>query len=201
MEEKKNLNEYSIYNNYNGTYELNTVLYKDINLCCCFDGKKIIMNDRNKFTFVYKTTGYLAFIFLIFSIFPFTGLIYGIIKMEYNNMFFCFIFIFIEGLIIGFCLNYYNCLILDQNTVTIIKRRLLYNTSLSYERCELEKFKVEFRSDYDVETGSSHHYYFNFFLKSGKIETIYSLIPTKIDFNKEGIDTLTKIINQYIQSL
>ena len=198
MEEKKYLNENYLYN---GTCELNTIVYKDINLCCCFDGRKIIMNDRNKFTFVYRTTGYLAFIFSLFAIFPLTRIVYDLIKMDYYNMLICFLYILIEGLVIGFCLNYYNCLILDQNTITIIKRRLLYKTSSSYENCELEKFEVEFRSDYGAEGGSSHYYYFDFFLKSGKIETIYCLIPTKIDFNKEGIDTLKNIINQYIQSL
>ena len=43
MEEKKNLNENSVYNNlYNGTYELlNTIIYEDIDCCCCScSGKK-----------------------------------------------------------------------------------------------------------------------------------------------------------------
>ena len=203
MEEKKNLDENSIINNYyNGSYELNTNIYEDINLCCCcFGGKKIIINNRSKFTFVYKSLGFLIFIYFIFSSIPLAGIVYGIIISEYKNIFLGLLFILIEGIIIGCCLNYYNCLILDQNTISIIKRRLIYKTYSSYEMCDLDKFEVEFSSDYDVESGSTHHYYFNLFLKSGKIETIYCLIPTKTNFNKEGIDALTKIINQYIKSL
>ena len=202
MEEKKNLNENSIYNIYNGTYELNTILYEDIDCCCCgFGGKKIIMNDRNKITFIYKSRGFLVFIFFLYSIIPLAGIVIDIIKKDYNNLLIILLFILIGGLVIGCSLNYYNCLMLDQNTITIIKRRLLFKTTSSYERSELEKFEVEFSSDYDVERGRAHYYYFNLFLKSGKVETIYCLIPTKIDFNKEGIDALTNIINQYIKSL
>jgi len=201
MEEKKNLNDI-IYNNYNGIYKLNVNLYEDINLCCCcFGGKKIIMNGRNKFTFVYKTGGYLAFIFCLLSFFPLAGLVFDIIKNEHRKILICLLFILIEILIIGFCVDYYNYLILDQNTITIIKRRLFFKTSLTFERCDLEKFEVEFRSEFDSERGRSHRYYFNLFLKSGKVLTIYRLIPTKLDFNKEGIDALTNIINQYINSL
>ena len=89
MEEKKNLNENSIYNNiYNGTYELlNTIIYEDIDCCCCScSGKKIIMNDRNKFTFVYRSGCHLAEIFFISSLIPLFGLIYEIIILNYMTM-------------------------------------------------------------------------------------------------------------------
>ena len=61
-------------------------------------------------------------------------------------------------------------------------------------------FEVEFKDYYDSDKGLEHYYYFNFVLRSGYVETIFCLNPTKHDFDYEGIDALTNIINQYINS-
>ena len=207
MEQKKNLDENSLYNNiynsYNGTYELlNTIIYKDLDcFCCSCDGKKIIMNNRNKFTFFYRGKCLYAYSFILCLLFPVFGLVGTILKSDYWGMLVILLIALIIVLVLGCYLKYYSCLILDQNTITIIKRRLLFKTSSTYERCDLEKFELEFKDLYDSDRGFSDYYYFNLFLRSGKVETIYCLNPTIHNFNKEGIDALTNIINQYINSL
>ena len=60
---------------------------------------------------------------------------------EYWKMLFFLLITLIIVLVIGCCFNFYSCLILDQNTITIIKRKLFYKESSTYERCDLEKFK------------------------------------------------------------
>ena len=60
---------------------------------------------------------------------------------------------------------------------------------------------MNFKYEEDAEIGSSDYYKFNLYLRSGKIETVYFLIPVNPAFNKEGIDDLKNIINQYINYL
>ena len=60
---------------------------------------------------------------------------------------------------------------------------------------------MNFKYEEDAEIGSSDYYKFNLYLRSGEVETVYFLIPVIPAFSKEGIDALTNIINQYINSL
>ena len=47
---------------------------------------------------------------------------------------------------IGFYLNYYSCLILDENSVKIIKRKLFYKKTIIYDKFDLDRNELEYKS-------------------------------------------------------
>ena len=116
---------YSI--NINDILGSNSIIY-DNKDCSFFNfkGKKIIINDKRKFTFIYRSTYYLAFLLTLFSSFIIPGIVFCIIKRKIKSLLVGLLLYLIIISIIGFYLNYFSRLILDENSVKIIKRKLFY---------------------------------------------------------------------------
>ena len=190
--------ELNINTKYNDILEPNSIIYehKDC-ICCSCKGKKIIMNDRNKFTFIYRSTCYLAFLLIFFSFFIIPGIVFWIIKRKISSLivglliYLCIIFI------ICFNLNYYSCLILDENSAKIIKSKLFYKKTFTYDRFELDRFELEYKSG-ENEESASYYYHFSLYLISGGKEIIYSIGRNNNNLNKETYDALLNIVNLYI---
>ena len=100
-------------------------------------------------------------------------------------------------IIIGFCFNYYTCLILEENSVKIIKRKLYYKKTIVYDKFDLDRIELEYKSGGNDE-GPHHYYYFNLILTSGKKEIIYKLGTNNDKLNREAFDALINIVNLYI---
>ena len=188
-----------IHSKYNDLLEPNIILYDDKDcICCNCKGQKIIMNDRNKFTFINRSTCCLSFLSIFsFSFLILPGIISFIIYQNLESLLISLLFFLISIIIIGFCLNYYSCLILEENSIKIIKRKLLYKTTIIYDKFELDRIELEYKSDED-EDSPRHCYYFNLLLTSGKKEMIYKLSTNNDKVNREGFDALLNIVNLYI---
>ena len=188
-----------IHTKYNDLLEPNSTIYDDNDCFCCnFRGQKIIMNDRNKFTFIYRSTFCLTFLLIVcFSFLILPGIIYFINYQKLESLLISLLIFFIFIIIIGFCLNYYSCLILDENSVKIIKRKLLYKKTIIYDKFELDRIELEYKSDED-EDSPRHCYYFNLLLTSGKKELIYKLGTNNDKVDREAFDALINIVNLYI---
>ena len=188
-----------IHSKYNDLLEPNSLIYEDKNcIGCNGTGQKIIMNDKSKFTFIYRSTLCLTFISIlnILSLI-FLGISYFIMyrKLEVLLLFIftCLIYI----IIIGFYINFSSCLILDENSVKIIKRKLLYKTTIIYDKFELDRIELEYKFCAKGE-GPSHYYDFNLLLTSGKKEMIYKLSTNNDKVNRKDFDALLNIVNLYI---
>ena len=178
----------------------NSIIYdnKDCSFCN-FKGKKIIINDKRKFTFIYRSTYYLTFLLTFFSSFIIPGIVFCIIKRKIKSLLVGLLLYLIIILIIGFYLNYFSRLILDENSVKIIKRKLFYRKTLIYDKFELDRIELEDKSG-DNDEGPSYYYYISLFLISGQKEIIYYLGRKNNNINREAFDTFLNIVNLYIGS-
>ena len=188
-----------IHTQYNDSLEPNSIIYDDKDCFCCnCKGKKIIMNNRSKFTFIYRSTCYLTFLLILsFSFLLIPGIAAFIMYSKIESLLVSLLFLMIFIFKLCFCLNYYSCLILDGNSVKIIKRKLLYKNTKIYDKFELDRIELEYESG-GGEEGPNHLYYFNLILTSGKKERIYCLGTNNDNINREAFDALLNIVNLYI---
>ena len=188
-----------IHTKYNDLLEPNTIIYDDKD-CICFNckGKKIIMNDRSKFTFIYISAYFFTFLLIFCSSLSLSVGVYFYIKQQIlESLLVSILITLIFIIIIGFCLNYYTCLILEEKSVKIIKRKLFYKKTIIYDRFDLDRIELEYKNGGGGE-GLNHYYYFNLFLTSGKKEIIYKLGTNNDNVNRETFDDLLNIVNLYI---
>ena len=181
----------------------NLTLYYN-NYDCCFPKKVIIMNNINKFTFV--ESGYCGiYCMIIFSIlFSLAWIILTIILADFGLYFFISLVVGllppIFPLLFGFFINFKIILSLENDSLSITKKRLFRDVNIIFKRDKCERIEMEYIYNSSPEAASTHNFYFSLILKSGVKIEISKIRPRTENIEIKGINYMLNIINSFISN-
>ena len=98
--------------------------------------------------------------------------------------------------ILGCCLiNFEIILYLENDSLSISKRRIFKNVNTIYKRGELERIEMKYSENEGI-----HIFSFYLFLKSGKNIKFFELYENTQNIEQKGINLMLNIINTYINN-
>ena len=188
-------------NSYNNDKIENITLYFNNNSDCWSPKRVIVMNNINKFTFVKSGYCALYFTIIITILFSLGWIISIIIFADFGALFFISIVVGlippIFPIILGFFVNCEIILSLENDSLTITKKRIFRDINTIYKKEECERIEMEYKYD----SSSESALYFSLILKTEEKIPISSIYSYNQNIGEKGINYMLNIINYKIKNI
>ena len=182
----------------NNLISLNSIIFDDESCCCKCCNRKIILKDPNNITFKQNGLCFMIFLFIFSSIFPLMFLSYFFLnpfEEDSSIALFLGLFFLLIPLILGTLPECYVHIKLDNNSLIIIKRRLLYKKTKIYYKGEVSYIRIR------PSSGEERGYEYNIdLITSWKNEDIFFFESNKKISELNGISYIIDLINKHIET-
>ena len=171
----------------------------------CGNQKPIItMNNKNKYTFEEAGCCYTYFMFFVCCGFSLITLILTLMFVEFGMNFLISILIWllitILPILFGCLATYDTILTLENDSLSITKRRIFRKIIKVYQKGELERIEMKYFYNDNPESDETHTYTIDLILKSGETNTFFKFFPSSKNIEQKGINYMLNLINFHINN-
>ena len=187
-------------NTSNNLIFLNSIIYDDESGCCCCKccNSQIILNDPNNITFIQNGLCFVFFLFLFSSIFPLFLLSLAILNIFEEDKTIAIVvglFLLLFPILLGTVVECRVYIKLDNDSIKVIKRRLLFRKTRVYYKAEVSYIKIKCTS------GEESGYKYNIdLITTSRNEDIFFFSSNKEIIELNGIIYIINYINKYIET-